>query len=247
MRISTEDNARVFWFEAEMNGSYLETAAMNSHGFFGNFQGNLSSKHKNIQPGPGKVGIDQVFRDSLRTGKQIADLKTIIGDRTVIYPPVPPEWNLLHNLFADKFGGSLILETSEGHNDITEITGKFMVMTNFPAGEFKNKPLAEISGAGDDRYKIAYEHLAEMRHCDVAAAFDLLKKTAQNTDGWKTLCSMIFDPNALKVHCVFNQQFEYVFTANIQDCTLEIPKDEVSEVLPCVFEGFTIIRNPDSF
>ncbi|MDD3365094.1 MAG: hypothetical protein PHZ03_08955 [Syntrophomonas sp.] len=49
LRISQEGSIDVFWFEAAMNGHYLETAAMNSNGFFGNFQGNISGKHQNIE------------------------------------------------------------------------------------------------------------------------------------------------------------------------------------------------------
>lgn len=233
MRLS-EDG--VFWFEANMMGQYLETAAMNDKGFFGNFQGNLSARHKNVEPGPGTIGIDQVFRESLKTSESIADLRAVIGDKTVVYPPVPPEWNLLHNLFADRSGGSLVLETADCHNDITDISGNYMVMTNFPLGETKNRPLGEISGAGEDRFKLACEHLNSCNNFDVTAAFDLLQKAVQVTDQWKTLCSMVFDPVELQIHCVLDRQFGNIFTVNIKD---GIITGDSSSQLNLTFKGLT--------
>lgn len=32
--------------------------------------------------------------------------------KTIVYPPVPPEYNKLHNMFADKNGNAIILETA---------------------------------------------------------------------------------------------------------------------------------------
>lgn len=235
MRLSRERDKQVLWFEADMGGKYLETAAMNSAGFFGNFQGNLSAKHKNIEPGPGTVTIADIYKDSLQNSGQIADLKNMIGSRTVAYPPVPPEWNLLHNLFADRYGSSLVLETSEGCNEITEIHGNYQVMTNFPVNEFRNAQLNDVAGAGDDRYKLACQYLAGHETVGVNEAFEVLAKTAQNTDGWKTLCSMVFDPIELKVYFALNQQFGDTFTIDMTNHNL-IPS--VAEV--CLNSGLSL-------
>ncbi|MGE5390218.1 MAG: hypothetical protein ACM3PE_04055 [Deltaproteobacteria bacterium] len=238
MRINSEDGMKVFWFEADMNGLYLETAAMNTHGFFGDFQGNLSARHKNIEPGPGTISIAEVYRNALRSCARITDLKDMIGDKTVVYPPVPPEWNMLHNLFADRFGGALVLETSDGHNELTDIDGKCLVMTNFPVNEFHSRPLTEVTGAGDDRYKTACEYLERHEDVGVNEAFVLLQKTAQNTAGWKTLCSMVFDPIALKVHFVLNQAFGEVFTVDIRERSLTPPGSAALTRASMSLEGF---------
>jgi len=240
MRISTEGDVDVFWFEADMNGEYLETAAMNSKGFFGNFQGNLSARHKNVEPGPGTMTIAEVYRNSLKTCEQIADLKDVIGACTVVYPPVPPEWNMLHNLFADRHGGSLVLETSDGHNEISDIRGSFQVMTNFPVNEFRDHPLAAISGAGNDRYKMACAYLEKSKNIDLPEAFGLLQKTAQNTDGWKTLCSMVFDPVDLKIYFVLNQQFGDVFTIDMKEHTVVSPRNDTLDKVNLLFEGLPL-------
>jgi len=243
MRLSSEGEMDVFWFEANMNGEFLETAAMNSKGFFSNFQGNLSARHKNVEAGPGTMTIAEVYRNSLRRCGQIADLNDLIGNRTMVYPPVPPEWNMLHNLFADKYGRALILETSEGHNEITEIAGSYLVMTNFPVNEFRNLALAEVAGAGDDRYKLACEYLTQHEEVGVEEAFALLQKTAQNTEGWRTLCSMVFDPIGLQVHFVLNQLFSRVFTFDMRERNLTPPVNDALAQANISFEGFNLITD----
>lgn len=242
MRLSSESIGPVLWFEADMGGGYLETAAMNWQGFFGNFQGNLSTRHQNVEPGPATISIAEVYRQSLKTADRIADLQTVIGNRTLVYPPVPPEWNMLHNLFADKHGQALVLETANARNEITAISQRYLVMTNFPVNEFRGLAWDSVYGAGDDRYKVACEYLEQASRVGIAEAFGLLMKTAQNTEGWKTLCSMVFDPLGLQVHFVIDQNFTDVFTIDIQDRTVTCTADRYPGELKLSFEGFAGLK-----
>jgi len=239
MRLSCAGDVDVLWFEANMGGAYLETAAMNSKGVFGNFQGNLSRHHQNVPPGPGTISIAHLYRESLQTCEKITDLKNLLGDRIVVYPPVPPEWNMLHNLFADKYGDSLVLETSQGHNEITGIDGHYQVMTNFPVHEFRNRPPAEIAGAGDDRYKLADTYLAEGEKIGVKDALEVLQKTAQNTTGWKTLSSMVFDPIELKVYFALDQKYADIYMVDMNERKLVSPGNIAQHPDNLIFEGLS--------
>ena len=78
-------------------------------------------------------------------------------------------WSLtLHDLIADKYRDAMVVEAGDEENVITRIEGDFIVMTNFPNGEFAGKGYQDVEGVGAKRYKAAYEHIL-----DTKAAFDV--------------------------------------------------------------------------
>ncbi|HEX3029764.1 MAG TPA: hypothetical protein VHT34_10775 [Clostridia bacterium] len=216
IRIDQHDSVSTFFYETNLEGKFLETAGMNSYGFFGNFQGNLSEKHQNIIPDSKCIVIDELYRESLHSARSIKDFYSLLGEKIVAYNPVPPIHNLLHNMFADKDGAAIILETADMKNDITEISGSFMVMTNFPAGLFKNLEYSCVNGAGSDRYIKAFEQISSHQDIfDIPDAFAVLKSTVQKEENWETLISMVFVPDELAVYFSLNRNFDKIWRADI--------------------------------
>ncbi|MCR3757470.1 linear amide C-N hydrolase [Clostridium felsineum] len=217
IRIEDKGDIPVFFFEINQGGQFLETAGMNTKGFFGNFQGNLSDSHKNIIPDKSCITIDKLYREFLNSDKSIEELLNVIKKKKVVYPPTPPEYNKMHNMFADKMGNAIVLETSDGENDITKIKDDFLVMTNFPVGQFKNINYKKVSGIGSDRYIKAYEYISNIgANFSIDNAFDILKSTAQKEKDFETIISMVFDPNELRVYISIRRQFEKIWMVDIR-------------------------------
>lgn len=222
IRINDSGSVPVFFFEINQGGEFLETAGMNANGFFGNFQGNLSDKHKNIILDSNCITIDKLYRQFLNSAKSIEDMTDVLNKKTVVYPPVPPEYNKLHNMFADKNGNAIILETSNGKNDITKIRNKFLVMTNFPIGQFKDVDYKSAFGVGSDRYKTAYGYISNINNnFDIDNAFEVLKNTVQKEESFETLISMVFVPDESNVYISIRRDFNRVWKVDINKKCIE--------------------------
>lgn len=90
--------------------------------------------------------VAELYRGALRNCATAGEVLALIGDRTVAYALVPPETNMLHNLFADAKGDAFVLESSEGRNGVTRISGTSLVMTNFPVDSLDGR----LPEAGED-------------------------------------------------------------------------------------------------
>lgn len=222
-RIRVNDES-TFLFEINLNGEFLETASMNQYGFFGNFQGNLSDRHKNIMPDSNSITIEELYRGSMKSAKSIDDFNRILDGKKVIYPPTPPEYNKYHNLFADRNGHALILESANGANDITTGCSDFMIMTNFPVGQYRGMSYKNVQGAGSDRYIKAYDYLLQHSDFNIENAFEILKNTAQKEDAWETLISMVFIPDEMTVYFALKRDFSKIFKTDMFQKTLETYK-----------------------
>lgn len=215
------DDSDTFIFEIKAGEQFLETACMNTNGFFGNFQGNLSAKHINIIPDSKCITIDKLYRKAIKSCKSIDDFEKILDNKTVAYAPVPPDYNKNHNMFADKNGKALVLETSNGKNDITYIENNFLVMTNFPLGDYRKKDYRNVSGVGADRYIKAYEYLLSHEKIDEASAFEILKNTAQKEDEFETLVSMVFLPEEFTIYMSLLREYDKIIKINMKEKTAE--------------------------
>lgn len=223
IRINDIGDISSFLFEINQGGTFLETAGMNTNGSFSNFQGNLSEKHVNVVPNENCITIADLYRNFLNSNQLVKDVDDIISKKTVLYPPIPPEFNKLHNMFADKNGNALILESACGKNDITRINdNNFLVMTNFPVGQFKNMNYKDVSGAGSDRYIKAYEYLSNIKtDFSVDNAFEILENTVQKEEKWETIISMVFVPDELTVYAAIRRDFNKIWKVDIKRKCIE--------------------------
>lgn len=223
IRINDTKNISTFLFEINQGGEFLETAAMNTCGSFGNFQGNLSDKHVNVVPDLNCITIADLYRKFINSDQSVEEMDNILNKKTVLYPPIPPEYNKLHNMFADKNGNALVLESACGKNDITRIKdNNFLVMTNFPVGQFKNINYKDVSGAGSDRYIKAYEYISNIKtNFSIDNAFEILKSTAQKEEKWETIASMVFVPDELVVYVTVRRDFNKIWKVDINRKCIE--------------------------
>ena len=214
-----EGEEGLFSFDVELGGTWLETASMNRHGLFANFQGNISPRHRNVGPGPGVLPVAELYRGALRSCATAGEVLALIGDRTVAYAPVPPETNMLHNLFADAKGGAFVLESSEGKNSVTRISGTSIVMTNFPVdslgGHIPENGEDDPSRPGLDRYGTLARSLEALGWPLRARDFLGLLAAVTQAREWETLASMVFDPARARVYVSIRRDFSRVWCADL--------------------------------
>lgn len=228
--IQGKDEINVFYLDVWIEDKFLETAAMNTKGLFGNVQQNISDNHISIDISENQISMEELYYSALANGERISDVKNIIGTKKVRFKDILPIEFKLHNLFADKYGNAIAIETCNGENDITDISGKHMVLTNFPIGEFKGKHYSEVTGSGDDRYKIAYNYIENKDSSfTIEDGFEILKRTHQNS----SLCSMIFKPIELEIYLCFKMNFNKIWRVALLDKTIE------------TFKGFSTYKKFD--
>lgn len=216
--ITGEGGISIFYLDVFINGNYLETAAMNSNGLFGNVQENISERHTQIENGDNQITMEDLFYSALKKSAKISDIEEIIGSKKIKYKDVPSINYKLHNLFADKYGNAMIVETSNGENDITFIDGKHIVLTNFAVGQSKGKQYFEVAGAGDDRYKVTYDFIRRKNYSfKLEDGFEILKRTHQDS----SLCSMMFDPLELEIFLCFNMDFSRTWKVKLLEKSME--------------------------
>lgn len=230
LRIWTEENTKIFAVESLIQDQWLENMAMNESGLFGNVQSNWTDQHLYIPPGPNQIPMIQMYRMMMRNARTVKDVMDIIGSKTIVHNTLPPdsELNKVHHLVADKYGNAMIIESKNYQNDITPMEEKYMVMANFPNGDFKGKHYSEVrhsneeSRSGYDRYRSVSDYI--WNHQDnfgLDNAFEALKIASGKAETWETLVSAIFDPLNLEVFLVIKRDFGHWWRVRIKEGTLE--------------------------
>lgn len=214
-RFSVEEAADIKYFVVrfKLNFRLASLAAMNSKGFFANYQvlpGNRYRKKWRLKT----ISQGQLWRKAIAEKSSINELKELIGDKIVT--PIPDI--ALHNMYADLHGDAVILEILEEKQNLIENEKNFLVMTNFFNSDFVGLDYQEVSGFGGDRYQIVYEEiLKNMGSFDLDTAFDILKKAKQYT----TRASMVFFPEELIVYLALERNFQQIWKIDILAQTIE--------------------------
>jgi hypothetical protein len=243
LRIWNEVNTKVFALQSYIADQWLENMVMNDSGLFGNVQSNWSERHKYIQPRPHQLPFKKLFPTMMmRDAATVRDVMDIIGSQTIVYNTLPPdsELNKIHHFVADRRGHAMIIESKDYENDFTPIDGQYMVMANFPNGEWKGKHYSEVklpheeSREGYDRYRNVSEYIWNHRDgFDVANGFEALKIASGKGEGWETLISAVFDPVHLQVFLVIKRDFSHIWRASLVEGILD------------TYSGFTAMKQFD--
>ncbi len=194
----------VFYFSAFMDKNYVDVAGINSNGLFICTQ--LAEYSLDFQPcsNGNNVSVFDVVEEALRVGDKVSDFLDILNNRKAFYSVKNPSFpNLgLHTIIADQYGDAVILEEGSKANVITKINGNFIVMTNFPNGDFDNQKFDEVHGLGADRYIKAYKDIDnQINNFGVKEAFEVLRKVSQDiTSPAPTICTIVFDPLKLEAY-----------------------------------------------
>jgi hypothetical protein len=211
-----------FHCQNKENERFLDSVCMNSLGMFSNYQFLVPNKNEQIpKPKSNIIADGNLFSQSQMYVETVDELLKRMCNRTVYYSNSFGSFKL-HNMYADKDGGAIIIEASENGNAISSLQDKFIVMTNFPVYEFEGKHYSEVYGDGSDRYKIAYDEIIKSRNkFGIEQAFEVLKKTKFTSEYFPTVCSMVFDPAGLYVYLVLFGIFEKIWRISITENIIE--------------------------
>jgi hypothetical protein len=207
---------KVFQMEFLQGDGFSGTVGMNSAGLFSSCQMLFPEVPETTFPGPDDVYPWQVHQQALFQSERVEEVSGFLADRRVVH------WSVtLHDLFADAQGNAMVLEAGEQGNVVTRIEDGFLVMTNFPNGDFAGQGYERVEGAGAERYKVAYENIsANIDTFDVARAFQTLEKAVSSGD-FPTQASMVFEPETNAVYIALKKDFGRIWKVSITEQTIE--------------------------
>lgn len=219
LRINSYDDRNVFYFSALADNKYRDIAGFNSEGLFICTQA--------VEYGPGfKSCCDEndwfafdIFDDALKQTKKASEFFEVLNKRVISYPRNPLYPNLgLHTIIADKTGDAFILEEGDNANIISPNHNNFIIMTNFPNGNFKDANYNEVYGIGADRYICAHEYIAKNIHdFGINEAFEALSKTSQDN----TLCTIVYEPLKSEIYISFKKDLSKKWKISIIEKTIQ--------------------------
>ena len=203
-----------FW----MGDHYGRTVGMNDQGLFASCQMVFPARASAEEPEADELYIWNAFYEGLQSCSRVAQVSDFIAEKRLVqYPSLS-----LHNLYADPEGSAMVVESGETGNVITEIDGPFMVMTNFPNGDFQGVDYRQVQGDGAHRYRTAYATIEKrFESFDVDDALEVLQQTVQSTGEYPTLYSLVFDPVAREIYIAVERDFDHIWRASLDERTIE--------------------------
>ncbi|UCE19665.1 MAG: hypothetical protein JSV84_04785 [Gemmatimonadota bacterium] len=215
--IRSKGDLKVFQMEFQQEDIFLPTVGMNSEGFFASLQMLFPEMEYTESSGEDEVYTGQLFGESLFRFNTVGEVNEFIRDKRVIH------WYMtLHSLFADTLGDAMIVEPGDRENDITRIENNFIVMTNFPVGQFRGRSYTEVEGSGAKRYKTAYQHILDhFETFDLNRALETLEKSVLTTENFSTQCSMVFDPEGGEVFIALKRDFKRIWKVSLGGGTIK--------------------------
>lgn len=219
LKVNSYDDINLFYLSALADNQYRDIAGFNSEGFFVCTQA--------VQYGSGfKSSCDEnnwtafgIFDEALKKTRRTSEFFEILNKRVISYPrnPLYPDLGL-HTLIADKTGDAIILEEGNGSNIVTPIHNDFVIMTNFPNGDFKETNYNKVSGLGADRYICAHEYIHDKIYSfGINEAFEVLSKTSQEN----TLCSIVYEPLKNEIYISFKKDLSKKWKISMTEKTIQ--------------------------
>jgi hypothetical protein len=219
LKINSYNDKNVFIFSALMGNKYIDIAGVNSDGLFICTQA--------VQYSPGfKSSCDEndwfafdIFDEALKKTRKTSEFFEILNKRIISYPrnPLYPDLGL-HTIIADKTGDAFILEEGNSTNILSPINNDFIIMTNFPNGDFKEADYNKVYGIGADRYICAHEYIDNNIHSfGINEAFDVLSQTSQEN----TLCSIVYEPLKNEIYISFKKDLSKRWKISMIEKTIQ--------------------------
>lgn len=219
LKLNSYNDRKLFYFSALLDNKYRNIAGINSEGLFICTQA--------VEYGPGfKSSCDEndwfafdIFDEALKKTRKASEFFEILNKRVLSYPrnPLFPDLGL-HTMIADKTGDSFILEEGNDANIISPIPNDFIIMTNFPNGNFKEANYKKVYGIGADRYICAHEYIHNNIHnFGINEAFEVLSKTSQKN----TLCTIVYEPIKNEISISFNKDLSKKWKISINEETIQ--------------------------
>ena len=219
LKINSYNDKNIFNFSALIENKYIDIAGVNSDGLF------ICTQAVKYSPGF-KSSCNEndwfafdIFDEALKKTRKTSEFFEIPNKRVISYPrnPLYPDLGL-HTIIADKTGDAFILEEGNNTNIVSPIHNDFIIMTNFPNGDFKEANYNKVYGIGADRYICAHEYIHNNIHSfGINEAFEVLKRTSQEI----TMCSIVFEPLKNEAYISFKIDFEKKWKISISEKTIQ--------------------------
>lgn len=224
LKVNSYNDMNLFYFSGLLDNKYRDIAGFNSEGIF------ICTQAVEYSPGF-KSSCNEndwfafdIFDEALKKTRKASEFFEILNKRVISYPRNPLFPNLgLHTIIADKTGDAFILEDGIDKNIISKINNDFIIMTNFPNGDFQGTNYDKIHGLGADRYLCAHEYICNNIHSfGINEAFEVLKRTSQDTTSQTpTLCSIVFEPLKNQTYISFKIDFDKKWKISIIEKTIQ--------------------------
>ncbi len=219
LKVNSYNDMNLFCFSALAGNKYRDIAGFNSEGLF------ICTQAVKYSPGF-KSSCDEndwfafdIFDEALKKTRKTSEFFEIINRRVISYPrnPLYPDLGL-HTIIADKTGNAFILEEGDDTNIVSPIHNDFIIMTNFPNGDFKEANYNKVYGIGADRYICAHEYIHNnINSFGINEAFEVLSKTSQGN----TLCSIVYEPLKNEIYISFKKDLRKKWKISIMEKTIE--------------------------
>lgn len=218
--VSEKDNIKTFSMVYFQTKSYVPTAALNEKGLFASWHMQYPA-----EPGKIKLGKDEMYifdmGNLIRNTDSVDGVLKSVDNKRLVHQ----DYITLHELFADIKGNALIAEVGKDKNEYVPIDGNFIVMSDFKNSDFRNTAYNKIDGKGADRYQEVYKYILDNKQSfNIDKAFEGLKISMQEDGGYRTQCSMVFDPAEKNVYISLDQDINKLWKVSISDNTLETYK-----------------------
>ena len=219
LRVIGNHDRNIFYFSGLMNNRYRDIAGCNSEGLF------ICNQAVEYSP-DFKSSCDEndwfafaIFDEALKKTGRTSEFFEYLNQRVISYPVnlLFPHLGL-HTMIADKTGDACILEEGNDTNIISPCQNNFIIMTNFPNGDFREADYKNVHGIGADSYICAYEYInSKIHNFGIKEAFEVLRKTGQEN----TLCSIVYKPLANEIYISFKKDRSKRWKISIMDKTIE--------------------------
>lgn len=215
-----ENSTKIFQANFIENGVSGVVCGMNNKGMFSSIQ----MLYPQVTNWPAQklneIDLYQAFISTLMNFDSLQQAITyldVTGTRVIHI-----EGLSLHDFFADIHKSAYVLEVGTDKNLLTKMENDFIVMTNFPNNQFEGKSLSEITGAGADRYKTAFQYIQNNKNnFNFENGIETLKRTVQSGGNFPTQVSFLCDPVNNEVYIILKRNFAQVWKLSIKDETIE--------------------------
>jgi hypothetical protein len=217
-RLSNTNHQQIFFLCVEGGGVFHETTGMNADGLFAASQILVAPFEINPQPGDTLVSPRDIFFQALSSASSVDEVLTILGHRRLGYRTDRKG----HYLYADQHGAACVLEPSPDGNAIYRSMHSFTIMTNRPIRRDMDRAAVHMARLGLDRYQTAQKIIQERFNTfGVDDAFDILQQTQLWKGRFKTLTSMVLDPQAGEVYLALERDFGHIWRIRMHDREIE--------------------------
>ncbi len=219
LKVNSYNDLNLFYFSGLLDNKYRDIAGFNSEGLFICTQAvEYSSGFKSSCNENDWFAFD-IFDEALKKTRKTSEFFEILNKRVISYPrnPLFPDLGL-HTIIADKTGDAFILEEGNDTNIVSPSHNDFIIMTNFPNGDFKDVNYNKVYGIGADRYIYAHEYIQNNIHSfGINEAFEVLNKTSQ----MNTLCSIVYEPLKNEIYISFKKDLSKKWKISIIEKTIQ--------------------------